>query len=644
MSQWLKTWLKRSDQPSVLIPNNNEDEPDDPDDPDNDVTSNNGDIEFELADKDSQPHQPLLVSFPKKLFGKQNRSFSSKYYKDYTWIEYSQNKDLVFCFYCRNFGTSSNSEEVFTKSGFKDWKKISEKLNKHSKSSYHLFSLAKYKDYQNTKKTGNVHVQMSNAYKEEVEKNRKYMLMIIDAVLFLAHQGLSFRGHTENKESLNQGNFKEICGMLATYNPSFASKMETSYFNYTCPLVQNDLISITAGLVRSQIVQEITECGMYALMCDEARSFKEEQLTICVRYTKHMVVQERFLSFVLCSTSRSAAGISNTILESLKTLNIDQVPMIGQSYDGASVMAGHINGVQKKIREFHPEAIFFYCVAHKLNLVIVGMCKHVKSSVLFFNTLESLYIHFSRPSSHHKLINIQKQLGIKPREIMQISDTRWACRFENCDMILHPIQKNKRKVFENSLLKDSIVTSTVGTDNFEEQSKTPEAHWRSHSYYEILDSIIQGLNSRFSSESLSIANALDTFLKLNTNDSDPFINHYQKLLKIDSDLLKAEMIVAKNCILKEEWDFDELINIANKSVLPNLRKMLKVALILPVITATCERSFSAMRRIKTWLRSRMEQNRFDNLAILNIAKDLLKNLNKEKILDEFAKKPRKLKL
>lgn len=27
----LKTWLKRSDQPSVLIPNNNEDEPNDPD-------------------------------------------------------------------------------------------------------------------------------------------------------------------------------------------------------------------------------------------------------------------------------------------------------------------------------------------------------------------------------------------------------------------------------------------------------------------------------------------------------------------------------------------------------------------------------------------------------------------------------------
>jgi len=76
-------------------------------------------------------------------------------------------------------------------------------------------------------------------------------------------------------------------------------------------------------------------------------------------------------------------------------------------------------------------------------------------------------------------------------------------------------------------------------------------------------------------------------------------------------------MVAKNCISKEEWDFDELINIANESVLPaNLRKMLKVALILPVTTATCERSFSTMRRIKTWLRSSMELNRFDNLLAI----------------------------
>jgi len=312
----LNSWLKRSDKmPSAQnektdnvsdTPINDEYEP---------VVSSDQNVGFELADKDGQPHQPLLMSFPKTVFGKQSRSFSSKYYKEYTWVEYSQNKDAIFCFYCRDFGSGSKYEEVFTKIGFKDWKKISEKLNKHSKSSYHIFNFAKHQDYKKTKISGNVHTQMSNAYKDEVKNNREYMLMIIDAVIFLAHQGLSFRGYNEDKKSSNQGNFKELCLMLATYNSSI--KMETTYFNYTCHLIQNDLISITADLVRSQIVHEIKECGMYFLLCDEARSYKEEQLTVCVRYTKNMVIQERFLCFVLCSTTRSPDGISNLILENI---------------------------------------------------------------------------------------------------------------------------------------------------------------------------------------------------------------------------------------------------------------------------------------------------------------------------------------
>lgn len=211
-------------------------------------------IDFELADKDGVPHQPLLLSYPKKIFGKQNRSFSSKYYKEYNWVEYSQNKDSVFCFYCRHFGTGSNKDEVFTKIGFHDWKKISEKLSKHNKSSHHIFSMAKYQDYKATKKSGNVFTKISSAYKDEVEKNRNYILIIIDAIILLAQQGLSFRGHNEKKDSHNQGNFKELCIILVKYNPSFENAFNNMYFNYTCPTIQNDLICITANQVRLQIV------------------------------------------------------------------------------------------------------------------------------------------------------------------------------------------------------------------------------------------------------------------------------------------------------------------------------------------------------------------------------------------------------
>lgn len=39
-----------------------------------------------------------------------------------------------------------------------------------------------------------------------------------------------------------------------------------------------------------------------------------------------------------------------------------------------------------------------------------------------------------------------------------------------------------------------------------------------------------------------------------------------------------------------------------------------------------------------------KQNRFDKLTLLNIKKYLLNYLNKENMLDEFAKKPSKLKI
>ena len=45
-------------------------------------------------------------------------------------------------------------------------------------------------------------------------------------------------------------------------------------------------------------------------------------------------------------------------------------------------------------------------------------------------------------------------------------------------------------------------------------------------------------------------------------------------------------------------------------------------------SATAERSFSAIRRIKTWLRLSMEQkNSFNSLAKLNFHKDMTDDIN-----------------
>jgi len=69
-----------------------------------------------------------------------------------------------------------------------------------------------------------------------------------------------------------------------------------------------------------------------------------------------------------------------------------------------------------------------------------------------------------------------------------------------------------------------------------------------------------------------------------------------------------------------------------------------VALTLPISSATCERSFSALRKIKTWLRISMSQDRLTDLSILYIEKDLTKLINVNKVIDAFAEKDRRINL
>jgi len=63
---------------------------------------------------------------------------------------------------------------------------------------------------------------------------------------------------------------------------------------------------------------------------------------------------------------------------------------------------------------------------------------------------------------------------------------------------------------------------------------------------------------------------------------------------------------------------------------------------LPVTTATGERSFSALKLIKTYLRTSMQEDRLNALALLYINKDI--KLDYSQVIDQFGKGNRRLNL
>ena len=719
------------------------------------------------------PKQPHLSSFPKTVFGKQNRSFSSIYYTNYPWLEYSIQCDAVFCFACRHFHTYRRSvEELFVTKGLRDWKKLSHKLSKHASSQAHISHMQKWLGFQSAAKTGSVAMHISNVHKTEVERNRQYVATACDVVKLLAKLGLPFRGHDERKDSTLKGNFLEVCDFLSSYVDCFR-ELRKNYFNCTSPEFQNDIIDICGTSVRNEIVEAVRRVGFFTVVADEARSSKTEQLSLCVRYVDGLFVKERFVCFVDCSGSRDAEGITKVIADGLKSLQLQDVPIVGQAYDGAAVMSGNVSGVQQRMRVEHPAALYFHCLGHKLNLVLVNACRVNRAAVTFFNIVQQLYTFFANPGTHNMLVSMQNSLGLKAREIGQLSNTRWACRWKSVDAIktnytaivntlvelsdpiatssaeaaglgqhiqtakfmlalfifedflriIHvahralqgsnitlakagsiverlkvnfsnrrsykhfvvlyrqaeelcktqginmsrlpstaeafdvrvsvPVQqgtatsRSARPVKAPLSLREYLIPSTLGqrentddpqdADNLNESMESVHSPWYKELYLPVCDTMIGQLEFRFHKESMVMAKAVDALIECDKDGIQPLIDQYANILDINpqqAQLLAAEMELFSST--NNSITIDVIQKELTEAVYPQYYRMVQLALTLPVGTATAERSFSAMRRIRNYLRSTMGDERLSSLALLNIESDLTAALVPEDLVRMYA--------
>ena len=79
-------------------------------------------------------------------------------------------------------------------------------------------------------------------------------------------------------------------------------------------------------------------------------------------------------------------------------------------------------------------------------------------------------------------------------------------------------------------------------------------------------------------------------------------------------------------------------------VFPSLRTALRILLTIAVSTASCERSFSKLKLILSYLRASMGKKRLVDLAILSIERETLESTDFDDIIDKFGSaKARKIK-
>jgi hypothetical protein len=73
-----------------------------------------------------------------------------------------------------------------------------------------------------------------------------------------------------------------------------------------------------------------------------------------------------------------------------------------------------------------------------------------------------------------------------------------------------------------------------------------------------------------------------------------------------------------------------------RAVFSDVCALVRLLLVSPASSAEAERSFSALRRLKTWLRTTMTETRLNGVAVCQILRDRLDIIDKKPLLREFA--------
>ncbi|XP_025203219.1 SCAN domain-containing protein 3-like [Melanaphis sacchari] len=160
------------------------------------------------------------------------------------------------------------------------------------------------------------------------------------------------------------GNFLGCLNVLSSYDSILNVHLETSkIFRGTSNRIQNDLICSVSNIISTSIESEIKNTNFVALLLDETSDITNlSQLLTTLRYVHHETgeAHERFISFVDVSADRSADGLLKHVIDIVNRYELKH-KLVAQTYDGAAVMSGHVGGLQVKVKELYPKALFVHC-------------------------------------------------------------------------------------------------------------------------------------------------------------------------------------------------------------------------------------------------------------------------------------------
>ena len=674
-------------------------------------------------------------------------------------------------------------------------------LNKHLQTEYHKRSKdICYAFIDNQANSSNVYKLMNSHHRQICEENRKRLRPIIETVVLCGQNNIALRG-CEDSGPINldvlekgEGNFKRLLKFrVHAGDLNLKDQIVNAPQNacYTSGDIQNQIIDCVGVELRDKVVARVKKAGFFVVMADETTDISStEQLAVCFRYydKDSKAIREDFVEFLdvlekaygsetsqesevreesipntmeeflqSCEENNQRSFeieeprltgevIGNAIVDVVKRCSLSMEAVVGQSYDGASVMSSTAVGTCSYVKQYCQYADYYHCSAHALNLTLVhaskipvvrNMIGTVKAITTFLSTsnkkkivlasvlqqssshtnggrLQSLcetrwvervtalekfvanYVHIVRTLMAISRWQDHEAKGKAMSLFKAITDstfiiTLFCCvaTTTNIDVLSKTLQQEST-CLQNAMghVQDIIATLEDDRSNSEQRFKkimqwvkdtvaclkieivpprvcnrstqranpnvtSPLDYFRVTVYIPFLDMVLQQLKFRFNEKS-KFAGLFDILLPSKCYNDDAMEEQFEQLWSTYSSLLHANNVQPEDIrgmnalaqyrqwVMKWKREFSEkspadhttTMQHCNVYVYPTIHALLTIASILPVSTATVERSFSSLRLLKTYLRNRTSGERLNGLTMMYIYGD--EEIDIDRIIERFA--------